>query len=128
MMIDEHSKNDSQGDALINRLKIKPSETADSKSLKAEATLKMNDLKTKRGADFDRAYIDAQVSMHSKVATDLETSLIPAAKNVEFRSFLQETLAHVNNHLQQAQRIQSSLSGASMPAAGQGTGTGTMKK
>lgn len=129
MMVTEHSKNDSKGDALLGRLKIKPSETAASRDLKMRSNSKMDALKDKSGAEFDRAYMDTQVQMHQQVATDLQTKLIPAAKNSEFRSFLQETLSHVQGHLEQAQRLQSQVaSGSSAVNPGSGTGTGTMKK
>jgi putative membrane protein len=100
-----------------------------SNDIKAQAKSKMTNLKSKSGADFDRAYLDSQVMMHQQVATDLQSRLIPAAKNSEFKSFLQETLSHVQSHLTEAQKLQSSIaSGSSATTPGTGTGTGTMKK
>lgn len=128
-MVDAHSKNDSQGDALISRLKIKPSETATSRNLKSQASLKMKELNSKTGADFDRAYLDSQVTMHQQVATDLQSRLIPAAKNPEFRTFLQDTLTHVQSHLSDAEKLKSAMaSDSSGINPGTGTGTRTMKK
>jgi putative membrane protein len=112
MMVNEHQKNDKDLKTWGKAAKVKLEETDQSKSMKEDVTTKVAELNKKKGADFDKAYIDLQVEMHNQVLADLNDKLIPAAKNAELKSFLETTKSHVQTHLEDAQKIQASLSPA----------------
>ena len=108
-MINEHKKNEKDGKILAKQQDIKTEKTDDSKSLKKDASAKVKDLKKLKGPDFDKAYIALQVDMHKQLLSDLNEKFIPAAQNAEFKSFLQATKTHVEEHLARAEKIQDSL-------------------
>ena len=78
-------------------------------TMKEDAQAKMENLKSQKGADFDKAYIASQVEMHQTVLNDLQNTLIPAAKDPQLKTFLETTKTHVQQHLEKAQKLQASM-------------------
>lgn len=109
-MIDEHKKNDKEVKDVAKKAKVKAQESEASKDLKNMAESKEKDLKNFKGKEFDKAYIDQQISMHQQLLDDLNQKLIPAAQSPELKSYLEATKAHVQEHLSRAQEIQTTLS------------------
>jgi putative membrane protein len=66
-------------------------------------------MKSMKGESFDKAYISQQVKMHQSLLSELNQKFIPAAKDPQMKDFLQKTQAHVAHHLEQAQKIQSTM-------------------
>lgn len=108
-MRDEHTKNTKESKSLAKKMKLSPKDDQITAQLKTDAKSKMDSLKTKSGKDFDEAYISGQIDMHKQVLNDLQQTLIPAAKSDQLKSFLQDTANHVQQHLDQATKIQASL-------------------
>lgn len=75
----------------------------------AQAT--MVRLRPLRGREFDRAYMDAQVAMHTKSLNALG-NLSAAARSTELRAHIDMVSRHVQEHLQRAQTITQGLGGA----------------
>ncbi|QDK37267.1 DUF4142 domain-containing protein [Bdellovibrio sp. NC01] len=117
-MVSAHESNMKDGKKVAKKEKIKPENNDTAKDLKKSAKDQMAELKTKKGSEFDKAYIDNQVAMHQQLLNDLDSKFIPQASNAEFKSFLEETRTHVQEHLSKAQQIQSSMA-SSAPAPGQ---------
>jgi putative membrane protein len=80
--------------------------------LHTDAQATMARLRPLRGAEFDRAYMDAQVAMHSKSLNALG-ALSASARNAELRSHIDMVSRHVQEHLQKGQMIRQQLGGAS---------------
>jgi putative membrane protein len=70
----------------------------------------MMQLQSATGAEFDRAYIDSQVSAHQQVLTVLQ-QLQTRAQNAELQQHITTMTNAVQQHLQQAQQLQGTLSG-----------------
>src|SRR5712671_6679104 len=60
-MITDHTAVNKQASALVKKLGVKPEESATSKSLKNAAGQNMANLKSLKGAAFDKAYADNEV-------------------------------------------------------------------
>lgn len=105
MMFTEHAKNNDKAEKIVKSLK----ETKASNTLKVGVEDKVEELKTMKGKEFDRNFMQVQVDMHKRVLERLDTALIPKAKNAELKTMLQETRGKVEGHLKEAQSIQSSL-------------------
>lgn len=119
-MVSEHESNMKDGKKVVKKEKIKMEKSETAKDLKKSAKDQMAELKKKKGSDFDKAYIDNQVAMHQQLLNDLDSKFIPQASNAEFKSFLETTRQHVQEHLSKAQQIQSSMaSNTTAPAPGQ---------
>lgn len=109
MMITEHKSNEKKGKEVSKAEKIKPKSNELAKELKKENKEKISGIKKLKGHEFDKAFMDLQVEMHTRLLTDLENSYIPGAQNSQLKSFLEETKTHVQEHLTKAQHIQTTL-------------------
>jgi putative membrane protein len=111
-MIKEHSKNEKDGGEIEKKAGIKPENNDMAKTLKQDADKKVSDLKGKKGAEFDQAYMGMQVDMHQQLLSQLNDKFIPEAKDDQMKSFLEQTKSHVQQHLDHARSIQSALAAA----------------
>lgn len=108
-MVTDHTSVNKKAAALVNKLKIKPEESADSKSLKEESAASLKKLKALKGDEFDKAYIDNEVTVHQKVLDSLDNTLIPNAKNADLKKLLTDVRPTINDHLEHAKKIQASM-------------------
>lgn len=104
-----HETSNKDAKQIFKRADISPKSNDVAKNLKKEAKDKLSELKKKKGRDFDKAYIENQISMHQQVLNDLDQKFIPGAQNEDFRAFLETTRTHVQEHLDKAKEIQTSL-------------------
>jgi len=108
-MITDHTGSNKQATALVTKLKVKPEESDTSKKLKADGAANVTKLKGLKGAEFDKAYIDNEVDYHQAVLDAIDKTLIPSAKNAELKGLLEKTRPVIDDHLQMAKKIQSSM-------------------
>lgn len=108
-MVTDHTDSNKKAAALLNKLKVKPEESADSKSLKEQGASSLKKIKGLKGVEFDKAYIDNEVMFHQQVLDTLDKTLIPNAKNAELKNLLTTIRPVIDNHLQHAKKIQESM-------------------
>jgi putative membrane protein len=105
-MTNDHNAVIAQAVALVTKLSVTPKDNALSKQLMtgAEQTKKM--LRSKSAKDFDKAYIDNEVSYHQAVISTVEGVLIPDTDNAELKELLQNVVPALKTHLAHAQMVQ----------------------
>lgn len=108
-MIDEHEMNNKEGKKVFKAAKITPEKNEMAEVLETDTKNKISDMKKLKGADFDRAYIESQVAMHQDLLNNLDQKFIPGAENPDLKAFLSKTREHVQAHLEEAKRIQGTL-------------------
>ena len=108
-MATDHMGVNKMATELAGKLKVTPEENATSKSLKADGDKNIAHLKGLKGAAFDKAYIDNEVTYHQAVLDALDKTLIPGAKNEELKALLVKVRPAFVAHLELAKKIQSSL-------------------
>jgi putative membrane protein len=108
-MVTDHTNSNKEANALAQRLNLTPADNQTSDQMKAQHEQAKADLQSKSGAEFDRAYIAHEVTMHQQVLNALDQQLIPNAQNAELRSLLEKARAMVQSHLQRAQELQTKL-------------------
>ena len=106
-MINDHGSVNKQAVALATKLKVTPEDNDVSKSLKSAADASASSLQGKSGADFDKAYIDNEVTYHQNVLDALDKTLIPGAQNAELKALLEKVRPSIAAHLARAKQIQS---------------------
>jgi predicted outer membrane protein len=79
-----------------------------------------------KGAAWDKAYIDNEVSAHQAVLNLLQTAQ-SSAQNADLKALITEATPAVQGHLTKAQAIQAKLASAPAPAAADTTKKGTKK-
>jgi putative membrane protein len=108
-MITDHTGVNKAATELVTRLKVKPEENATSKSLKSGGDDTLKRLKAIKGAEFDKAYVDNEVTYHQTVIDAIDKTLIPSAKNEELKALLVKVRPAFLAHLDHAKHIQASL-------------------
>ena len=108
-MVTDHTGVNKQATALVKKLKIKPEDSNTSKSLKDGGAANISKLKGLKGAEFDKAYVDNEVTYHQAVIDALDNTLIPNAKNSELKDTLEKVKPAFVAHLEHAKQIQQTL-------------------
>jgi len=108
-MITDHSGVNKAATELVTRLKVKPQENPTSSSLKKGGDETLSRLKGLKGGEFDKAYVDNEVTYHQSVLDAIDKTLIPNAKNAELKALLVKVRPAFVAHLEHAKHLQSTL-------------------
>ncbi|MDB5880960.1 MAG: rane protein [Ramlibacter sp.] len=108
-MVTDHTGVNKQATALVKKLKVKPADSDTSKSLKQGGEQNISKLKGLKGKDFDKAYIDNEVTYHQAVIDALDKTLIPSAQNAELKDTLVKVRPAFVAHLDHAKSLQQSI-------------------
>lgn len=109
-MINDHQAVIDAAVALANKLGVTPEDNPTTKALldrKAKDLEMLNS--TKKGATFDKAYIDNEVDYHKFAIGAVKDVLIPNAQNAELKSLLESAVPNFETHLEHAEMIQGKL-------------------
>jgi len=109
MMVNDHTSVNEKATALVKKLKVTPEDSDTAKSLKAGGDANIAKLKGLKGKEFDKAYVDNEVTYHQAVIDALDKTLIPNAKNAELKQTLVNVRPAFVAHLEHAKHIQSEL-------------------
>jgi putative membrane protein len=109
LMVTDHSGVNKAATELVTKLKVKPEENSTSTALKKGGEDTLERLKRLKGAQFDKAYVDNEVTYHQTVLDAIDKTLIPSAKNEELKSLLVKVRPAFAAHLEHAKHLQSSL-------------------
>lgn len=109
-MVNEHLATQQRQTALFARLGIIPEDDATSLQLQAETKGMLDSLRMRSGPAFDLAYIDGQITMHTRVLELLNT-LIPAVQKDALRADLSTMRSDVSTHKQAARSLRTILGG-----------------
>ena len=108
-MITDHTGVNKSAVDLVTKLKVTPEDNSTSQSLKAGGEKNLANLKTLKGAAFDKAYIDNEVAYHQAVIDAVDKTLIPSASNAELKALLVKVRPAFVAHLDHAKMIQGKL-------------------
>jgi len=102
----------SAGD-LVTKLKVTPEPNPTSQSLTKGGADNIAALTKLKGAEFDKAYIDHEVTYHEAVLNAVDKTLIPNAQNAELKALLIKVRPAFVAHLEHAKKVQAELGKAS---------------
>ncbi len=108
-MVRDHTAVNAKATALAKKLGVTPEESDTSKSLKAGGDAMITKLKGLKGAEFDKAYVDNEVSYHEAVIGVVTKTLIPNTKNAELKALLESAGPIFTSHLEHAKELQKSM-------------------
>ena len=109
-MVTDHSGVNKQAIDLATKLGVKPEDNDTARSLYDGGKANIDNLKTLKGKEFDKAYVDHEVAYHQAVLDAVDKTLIPGAKNEELKALLVKVRPAFVAHLDHAKMVQSSLS------------------
>jgi len=112
MLKEQHTMNKETTKKLAKTQKLKTASSPVADSLKAKGKASGKAMASMKGAEYEKAYIDAMVNGHTEVLALLDTQLIPAASSEAVKSHLTEFRGHVAAHLEQGKRLQGAAASA----------------
>ena len=98
MVATDHMAAQQLGRDLAMKLRIVPTPPDNDTSV-AEQAKAVALLQSKRGAEFDKAYLQYEVAFHQSVVEAIKGTLLPAIKNDELRSLMKSVLPGFEHHL-----------------------------
>lgn len=125
LMIQHHTKSNQDAEKILAKSSMKPADNHISQKLAADSKALVESWKGTKGADFDKAYLDAQVKQHQDVLAMMDAKLLPQVKNEEMKQSLTAFRPVVEAHLKQAQELQGKLAGAGAPGTTPGGSKGS---
>src|SRR5688500_4997618 len=111
LIVTDHTGVNKQAVDLVTKLKVTPQDNDTSKSLKAGGEKNVAHLKTLKGAAFDKAYVDHEVTYHTQVLEAIDKTLVPNAKNAELKALIVKVRPAFVAHLEHARGLQKTLAG-----------------
>jgi putative membrane protein len=109
MMMSEHHALRVQGQQLAKQLGVEP-KAPEHDPLAPYAASEMKALQsTPKGAEFDRTYIDNEVTVHQAVL-DAANQARVSTQTSQLRDLIEKAISTVRKHLEQAQSIQKQIS------------------
>lgn len=108
-MIEDHNAVIKQAVDLVNKLGVDPKDNSVSQSLIKQSKDTLKKLKKVKKRDFDRTYIDNEVTYHVSVIEAINMLLIPESDNSELKELLEAVIPALEAHLEHAKMIQSKI-------------------
>ncbi len=106
LLRDEHKDNQEKTEKLAKDLKLKEASSPTSLQLTANGKDELKALSDKKGADFEKAYIDAMIKGHTEALQLIDGDFLTAGRSEAVKAYLNEVRTHVAMHLEQAKRLQ----------------------
>lgn len=108
-MLKDHQSVIDQAVALATKLGVTPKDNPTTQSLLSDASNVKTSFKSKTGSEFDKAYVNNEVSYHKAAITLVENTLIQDATNAELKDLLKSALPIFKEHLNHAEMVQKDL-------------------
>jgi putative membrane protein len=109
LMVTDHTAVNKAAVELVTRLGVKPEDNPTAQSLADGGKANLANLRTLKGAAFDRAYVAHEVEYHQAVLDAVDKVLIPGASNAELKALLVKVRPAFVAHLEHAKQVQQSL-------------------
>jgi len=105
---EDHTGVRQQGRDLAKKLKVTPTPPKPD-TYAADHAKAMTLLKSKKGPEFDRAFLDHEIAYHQAVIDALTKTLLPAIKNAELKALVEKVAPAFQSHLALAQATKQQL-------------------
>jgi putative membrane protein len=109
MMIKDHTAVRKLGRDLVAKLNVAPTPPGKDFALYIDHTDIMKKLNSTTGADFDKAYIDHEVTYHQAVIDAVTKQLLPATQNAEVKDLETKVAPNFVAHLAAAKAAQAKI-------------------
>lgn len=109
MMKTHHGQGLTKTKAVATKTKIASADSDLSSFLKTDTEKTIKELKEKEGKDFDKGYVDAQMSAHKAVLAAIDNRLAPSAQNADVKALVTETRKTVSDHVAKLEEVQKKM-------------------
>jgi putative membrane protein len=108
MLARDHRHVRQLGRDLAKKLGVTPTPPKDDASVRAHADA-MASLRSKSGAEFDRAFLQHEAAFHKSVIDAVQGTLLPAIRNEELRALVVKVAPAFEAHMLAAQNLEKKL-------------------
>lgn len=108
-MITDHTAANQQLEMVLQELNMRPVADPTSQQLMSSGRQTLESLGARSGEDFDRTYMETQVSIHRWLLATIDSTLIPAADSEELEELVVSLRPTVASHLQHAEQVVAGL-------------------
>ena len=108
-MATAHAQNADVDKKVASAKNVSSNPNEKSKSITDQANTSLEHLKTLKGAEFDRAYVEDQINMHRQIMLMMDRELIPNVKSAALKTQLKSTRDKVASHLKEAEGLKARL-------------------
>jgi putative membrane protein len=108
-MASEHAQLASKTENSLAKKEIASADSTLSRQIDSDSGKAVEALRTRSGADFDRAYLDRVITLHRFVLDTIDKTLKPAAKAKEVKAAIDDNRAAEAKHLARAEEIRKGL-------------------
>ena len=112
MLVRDHRAVRQQGRDLAAKLGVTPTPPKDDQSAKDHAAA-MARLRSLKGAEFDRAFLQHEAGFHKAVIDAVQGTLLPAIDNAELKALVDKVAPAFQAHMQMAQELEKKVPSAS---------------
>jgi putative membrane protein len=105
-MIMEHGENLKEALKLSHDIKQPPLASKTSEDLQAQGKKLVADLSSLKPEELNKAYIDTMIKDHKAALEMIDSDFLANVSNEKLKKYLEDTRAHVNEHLEKALEIQ----------------------
>src|SRR6185437_9733785 len=107
MFARDHRQVRQQARDLAKKLGVTPTPPKDNSA--ADQAKVMATLRSKHGADFDKAYLEHEVAFHKQVIDAVNQTLLPAIQNAELKALVVKVAPAFQAHMLAAQHLEDTL-------------------
>ena len=107
-LVRDHEAVRQQGRDLAKKLGVTPTPPAVN-PFAAQHAVALAELKAKRGAAFDRAFLDHEIAYHQAVIDAVTKTLLPAIQNAELKAFVAKIAPAFQAHLDMCKAAKAQL-------------------
>ena len=105
MLVHDHTVVRQQGRDLAAKLKVTPTPPGKDFALYQAHLKAMKELKSAKGAEFDRAFLQHEVDFHKAVLDAVKGTLLPATENAELKNLETTVAPAFQGHMMAAQKL-----------------------
>jgi putative membrane protein len=109
-LVNDHKGRMQKDEQLSNAVGVAPRDSEISSQIKSSSDRETSNLQSMSGVDFDRTYLDGQISYFRMVLDTLDRDLLPNARDPQLRASLQNSREQANDHLREAQELRNAIS------------------
>lgn len=108
-MIADHTASSEQAVDLAKKFDLTPKDNAISQKLAQDAKANMERLKGLSDEEFNKAYLEGEIKLHTKVIEIADNKLVPSVENEELKTLLMQTHPMLVSHLERAKELKSAM-------------------
>jgi putative membrane protein len=109
-LVAEHTKNRQEVMALAKKMNVSLTPQSGGSVTPVDSAAVPSDLRTTSGAQFDKAFVEQQISDHESNIQKIQSQMLPSVQDAQLKTYLQKTVSEMKGHLSSLQQTQKKLS------------------